>query len=135
MVHPNGLAFSPREEMLYVSDTGVFAGGGGVAHIRRYPATDQVGQLGAGEWFATVPLGVADGLTVDEVGRVWASAGDGVYVYEATGALIDRVAVPETVSNPTLRGVDGHDLYITAASSLYRIRTVTRGANLVSGNS
>lgn len=123
LVHPNGIAFSPDEARIYVSDTGFHGDAPEAMHIRAYPI--EGGQVGPGEFFAAPPAGASDGLTVDRDGRVWTSAGDGVYVYAPDGTLVGHVPVPETVSNVAFGGDDGHDLFISAASSLYRIRTST----------
>jgi len=119
MVHPNGLAFSPDESVLYVSDTGFYGDHPEAKHILRFDL-DGTHRPGPSAVFAVVPHGAADGFTVDEAGRVWTSAGDGVYVYAPSGELLAHIPVPETVSNVCFgEGV----LYITAASGLYRVRT------------
>lgn len=117
IVHPNGLAFSPDERLLYVTDTGV-AGG----HIRLYRV-----DTGEGRVFATPP-GTTDGLRVDTTGRVWTSAGEAVQVFSPNGDLLLDIPVPEVVSNVCFGGQDGTELYLTASASLYRIRTTTTDA-------
>lgn len=118
MVHPNGLAFSPDESVLYVSDTGFYGDHPEAKHILRFEL-DGARLRGPGEVFAVVPVGAADGFVVDEAGRVWTSAGDGVYVYSPSGELLAHIPVPETVSNVCFG--EG-DLFITAATGLYRVR-------------
>jgi gluconolactonase len=120
MVHPNGLAFSPDESVLYVADTGFLQVPGGPRHIRAYPASG-----GAGDVFAVVEPGASDGFRVDTDGRIWTSSGDGVQVLSPAGELLLKIPVPEVVSNVCFGGDDGRDLYITASTSLYRIRTAT----------
>lgn len=56
------------------------------------------------------------------------SSGDGVRVFAPHGALVLHVPVPEKFGNLCFGGPDGHDLYIAATSSLYRIKTTTRNA-------
>ncbi|TXK19436.1 SMP-30/gluconolactonase/LRE family protein [Homoserinibacter sp. GY 40078] len=125
MVHPNGLAFSPDESVLYVADTG-FLWADAPREIRAYDVDGWA--CTGGRRFAVVPVGASDGFRVDEEGRIWTSAGDGVYVYSPGGELLEHVPVPETVSNVAFGGEDGRDLYITATTSLYRVRTTTRQA-------
>ncbi|MCF3140721.1 SMP-30/gluconolactonase/LRE family protein [Paenarthrobacter sp. AR 02] len=121
LVHPNGLAFSPDESLLYVSDTA------GPSHglpfrIAVFPVAD--GRCGAGETFAELDEdSVSDGLRVDIEGRVWTSAGASVRVYAPDGGLLAAVDVPERVSNLCFGGPTGRDLYLTATTSLYRLRT------------
>ena len=119
MVHPNGLAFSPDETVLYVSDTAGATQPGVPRHIRRYRLRD--GACDQGETFALIGDGVCDGLRVDARGRVWASSATGVVVFDAEGARVGVIPVPEIVSNVCFGGEDGATLYITASTSLYRI--------------
>jgi Gluconolactonase len=127
MVHPNGIAFSPDETVLYVSDTGSHDDRPGAGNIRRYPIAGlQVS--GAGAEFARVPVGVSDGFCVDRDGRLWSSAGDGVYVFAPDGTRLLHLPVPEVVSNTCFGGDLGDELFITATTGLYRIRTTTSAA-------
>lgn len=126
MVHPNGLAFSPDESVLYVADTGYLWDDRAPGWIRAYDVVD--GRCLRPRVFAEVRPGSADGFRVDEAGRVWSSSKDAVRVYSPEGEPLLVIPVPETVSNVTFGGPDGHDLYITATTSLYRIRTTTRAA-------
>lgn len=120
MVHPNGLAFSPDETVLYVSDTAGGTQPGVPRHIRRYRVRE--GACDRGETFALIGDGVCDGLRVDARGRVWASSATGIIVFDADGAVVGAIPVPEVVSNLCFGDADGATLYITASTSLYRIR-------------
>ena len=124
MSRPNGLAFSPDESMLYVSDTVDEERG----LIRAYPVDVAAGSVGAGFDLVTVVPGCSDGFRVDVEGRIWTSSLDAIQVISPAGEVICRIPVPETSSNLCFGGVDGTDLYITASSSLYRIPTLTRQA-------
>lgn len=121
---PNGLAFSTDESVLYVSDTADEQEG----LIRAYPVDVHTGTAGAGFDFASVVPGCSDGFRVDEEGRLWTSSLDGVQVISPAGDVILRIPLPEKSANLCFGGVDGHDLFVTASSSLYRIRTLTRQA-------
>ena len=126
LVHPNGLALSPDESLLYVSDT-AGAAYGVPFRIAVYPVKD--GACGTGETFVELEEDRAsDGLRVDVEGRVWTSAGASVRVYAPDGGLLAAVELPERVSNLCFGGPEGRDLYITATTSLYRLRTTTRDA-------
>jgi gluconolactonase len=121
MEHPNGLAFSPDERRLYVADTHDDA-----RHIRVYDIEGE--HASGGRVFAAPDPGPCDGLRVDVEGRVWSSSEDGIHVLSPDGDLLARIPVPERVANLCFGGDDGTDLYITASTSLYRIRTTTRQA-------
>lgn len=128
MVHPNGLAFSPDEKILYVADTGVYAAEhGGTPGPAQILAWDIVDNRCVNPRFFADP-DISDGLRVDTEGRVWSSSHSGVVVYAPDGTELQRIAVPEGVANLTFGGENGDDLYITATSSLYRIRTIATGA-------
>lgn len=124
LVHPNGLAFSPDESVLYVADT---AGPGYGVPLRIVAYDVRDGQCSPAGTGVELEEGcAADGLRVDVQGRIWTSAGPAVRIYTPAFELLDSIAVPETVSNVCFGGPDGRDLYITATTSLYRIRTATR---------
>jgi gluconolactonase len=59
---------------------------------------------------------------------VWSSAGDGVQIFDKTGALIGKILVPEAPANLSFGGADGSKLFITARTSLYRIDVLARPA-------
>ncbi len=126
---PNGLAFSPDETLLYVSDTSAALrqDGGGQHHIVAFDVL--VGQdLANPRIFAVVNPGLADGFKVDVQGFVYTSSADSVQVYHPDGTRIGRINVPEKVGNLVFGGTAGNELFICASSSLYRIVLSTRGA-------
>jgi gluconolactonase len=116
---PNGLCLSPDEAVLYVSDSSE-------THHKVIALDYAGGVAGAPRDFAVMPVGVPDGMRVDEAGRLWVAGGNGVYVWDAGGAQVAHVPVPEMVTNVEFGGKDLSDLYITATTSLYRVRTTTR---------
>ncbi len=126
---PNGLAFSPDERVLYVSDTSAVLrkDGGGHHHI---VAFDVVGgqDLANPRVFAVIEPGLADGFRVDVHGFVYTSSEDSVQVYHPDGTRIGRIPVPEKVGNVCFGGDAGNQLFICASRSLYRIVLNTRGA-------
>ncbi len=137
MVRPNGLAFSPDESLLYVSDTAAFNIPGGPHHIRIY---EVVGDryVKNGRVFAVIDPGQPDGLRVDEHGNVFTSSQDSVQIYAPDGTRLGKIFVPETAANLTfggkqsdsLSGTFRERLFITAGHSLYVIDLNTRGVQL-----
>jgi gluconolactonase len=126
---PNGLAFSPDERVLYVSDTSAATrtDGSGHHHIVAFDVI-RGQELSKPRIFAVVTPGLADGFRVDVQGFVYTSSEDSVQVYHPDGTRIGRIAVPEKVGNLVFGGVDGGELFICASTSLYRVRLNTRGA-------
>jgi gluconolactonase len=124
LTYPNGLAFSPDESVLYVSDT-AGARHGVPLKIGAYAVHDGVCRP-TGSFIEFDDEHPADGLRVDEEGRIWTSAGPSVQVYSPSAELLATLTLPEKVANLCFGGPDGHDLYIAATTSLYRIRTTTR---------
>ena len=126
MVRPNGLAFSPDEHLLYVSDTAAFNIPDGHHHIRVYEVVNGR-SVTNDRIFAVIDPGQPDGLRVDEHGNVFTSSKDSVQVYAPDGSRLGKIPVPETCANLTFGGVAGDRLFITAGTSLYAIDLNTRG--------
>ena len=61
--------------------------------MRVFDVADDGALTGGGE-FAKCTNGGFDGFRLDEDGRIWTSAGDGVHVYDPDGTLIGKVLVP-----------------------------------------
>jgi gluconolactonase len=126
---PNGLAFSPDESVLYVSDTSAALRTDGRGH-HHIVAFDVVGgqDLAAPRVFAVISPGLSDGIRVDVHGFVYTSSEDSVQVYHPDGTRIGRIPVPEKVGNLCFGGSAGNELFICASTSLYRIVLNTSGA-------
>ena len=121
---PNGLAFSPDERQLYIADTRQEP-----SHLRIFDVTDD-GRLAGGRIFCTCDNGRFDGLRVDDAGRVWAAAHDGVHCFDVDGTLIGKLLLPEHVANLTFGGPKLNHLFITAGTSVYSLRVTVNGARL-----
>lgn len=132
MEEPNGLAFSPDESVLYVSDTSAVRRPEGVGnhHVRAYDVVHEDGALRCvnGRTLFEIPGGLPDGIRVDEHGRIWSSGPAGVTIFSAEGETLGHIAVPELVGNLCFGGPSGTDLFIAATTSIYRIRTTVRDA-------
>jgi gluconolactonase len=128
-VQPNGLAFSPDQRRLYVSDTGRTHVEDGPAHIRAFDVHE--GRLTGGGVFAECPVGLFDGFRLDEDGNVWTSAGDGVRCYAPDGTLIGMIHIPEAVANVCFGGPARNRLFICATSAVYSVYLLAKGDKLV----
>lgn len=115
---PNGLAFSPNEKYLYVADSGK------KVWMRYRVLAD--GSVTDGALFldpASDPAkGVPDGLRCDEKGNIYSSGPGGVWIISPDGKHLGTIKVPEVVSNVAWGEKDYKTLYITASTSVYRIK-------------
>lgn len=123
---PNGLAFSPDELRLYVSETGDQTADKPKQYIRVFDVGPN-GTLSGGDVFHTIKPGYADGLCVDEDGNLWSSAADGVHCIDPKGKLLGKILVPYRVSNLTFGGKFRNRLFIGGSHALYAIFLNRRG--------
>ncbi|MHA7773215.1 SMP-30/gluconolactonase/LRE family protein [Roseibium sp. M-1] len=125
---PNGLAFTPDEAFLYVSDTGKTHFPDCQPKIRRYPLTSDGSAVGSGEDFVLCDTGLFDGFRIDKNGNLWSSAGDGVHCFAPDGTLLGKILIDEVVSNVTFGGPKRNRLFICATTSLRAIYVNASGA-------
>jgi len=126
MERPNGLAFSPDETLLYISDTSAVERAEMCHDIRAYDITDGRHATNM-RIFAVVEPGQPDGFCIDQTGHVFTSAQDGVQIYSPAGKLLGKIHTPEVCTNVTFGGKERDSLFITTSSSLYMIKTKTKG--------
>ena len=122
---PNGIAFSPDERILYVSDsvTRVW-----MAFDVREDGTIANGRilLDARELGKDKP-GVPDGLKVDSQGNLFGGAPGGLYIIAPDGTLLGQLDLDAATGNCAW-GEDGSTLFITSNTAIYRIRLSSKGA-------
>ncbi len=118
-VKPNGLAFSPDEQYLYIADTGMSHQENGPAHIRKH--TVEGDTLSEGAVIADCDTGMFDGFRVDRDGRIWSSAADGVHCLSSDGDLLGKIRIPEIVGNVCFGGPKLNRLFICGTTSLYSV--------------
>jgi gluconolactonase len=122
---PNGLAFSPDESVLYIDDSHH-------QHIRAFDVAAD-GTLSNGRLFADLAHesdGVPDGMKVDQEGNVYATNSLGIWVHDHHGEFLGLITLPEIPANCAW-GDDGQSLFITARTSVYRVRTTVPGVPVV----
>jgi gluconolactonase len=124
MTRPNGLALSPDERTLYIANSD-----DNHRYWRRYDVAAD-GTLHHGRVFADVSdhpdQGLPDGMKIDSRGNVWATGPGGVWIFTPDGKHLGTIKPPEQPANCAW-GDDGTTLYMTACTSLYRIKTAVRG--------
>ena len=125
---PNGIAFSPDEKFLYVSNWDI-RDIHNTKVIWRYEVNAD-GTLSNGQEFFNMNLTddseALDGLKVDMEGNIYSSAPGGVWIISPQGKYLGKIIPPERPANMAW-GDDGKTLYMAAHSSLYKIRTKIGG--------
>jgi len=120
---PNGIAFSPDEKTLYVSDSGKKI-------WMKYPVHPD-GSVGDGTLLLDASgdkaPGGPDGIRVDKAGNIYGAGPGGVWIISPEGKHIGTFLLPEVVSNVAWGDKDGKTLYITASTSIYRIKLNATG--------
>jgi gluconolactonase len=118
---PNGIAFSPDERFLYVTNWDT-------AHkvVMRYPVVAD-GSLGAGEVFFDMTGApgeeALDGVKVDQAGNLFVSGPGGAWIISPDARHLGTIKAPELPANFAWGDADARTLYMTARTGLYRIRT------------
>jgi gluconolactonase len=123
---PNGLAFSPAEDFLYVDNWS--------AHrkvILRFPVAHD-GTVGKSQVFVDMTAELPgedalDGMKIDNEGNLYVTAPDGVRVYSPAGKHLGTITAPRFVHNLAWGGADGRTLYLCASDRLYRIDVLIPG--------
>jgi gluconolactonase len=121
-VKPNGLCFTPDERKLFINDSQH-------NHIRVFEVLPD-GSLAKGQVWASLEAagtGVADGMKLDQAGNLYCSGPGGIHIFDAQAALLAIVHMPEQTANLAWGGDDLCSLYITASTSIYRLRTQIPG--------
>ncbi len=122
---PNGLAFSPDESILYVSDTGRSHDPDVPTHIRQFSVNGS--KLTNPGVFTVIDNGSSDGFRLDTNGNVWTSAGPGVNVYDPSGDLLGRIKTGHATSNVTFGGARRNRLFITCSQHLMSLYVTATG--------
>lgn len=120
---PNGLAFSPDEKRLYIGDSSQHR------HIRVFDVKPD-GTLENGRVFADLSdpkPGAPDGMKVDTEGRLFSTGPGGVWVFAPDGTHLGTIATPEGPANCAWGESGWRTLFITAGTSVYRIRLKAAG--------
>jgi gluconolactonase len=120
---PNGIAFSPDEKVLYVSDS--------EKKIWMSYRVQPNGSVTDGKvlFDASGAKGVGgpDGIKVDRQGNIWGSGPGGVWILSPEGKHLGTIHLPERVGNLAWGDRDGKTLYIVASTSVFKVRVSVEG--------
>jgi gluconolactonase len=123
---PNGLAFSPDEQFLYVGNWDETN-----KVVKRYPVNED-GTLGEGDVFFDMTSApgeeAIDGIKVDQRGNVYVSGPGGLWIIDRHGRHLGTIRGPEHPHNMAWGGADGRTLYLAAQTGIYSIRLDVPGA-------
>ena len=123
LTEPNGLAFSPDGKRLYVDDSEK-------RNIRVYDF-QQDGTLRNGRIFGEEPglkgEGVPDGMRLDRAGNLYVTGPGGIWIWDSDGHHLGTIILPEQPANLAWGDSDLKTLYITATTSLYKLKTSALG--------
>jgi len=121
---PNGIAFSPDEKFLYVDSSEP------KKLWMRYSVKAD-GSLENGQVFYDATSdnspGAPDGMKVDRKGNIYSAGPGGVWIFSAEGKHLGTMHLPEKVGNMAWGDRDGRTLYITATTSIYRVKLKIAG--------
>jgi gluconolactonase len=119
---PNGLCFSLDEARVFINDTAR-------KHIRVFDVTPR-GTLANGRLWAETngdKPGAPDGMKIDSAGNVYCCGPGGIHVFTPDAQLREVIETPEYTANFAWGDDDYRSLFVTASTSLYRLRLDTPG--------
>ena len=114
---PNGLAFSPDESVLYISDTYE-------RHIRVFDIK-QDSTIANGRLFNDLhadAVGNVDGMKVDSEGNIYVTSPGGVTIIDPRGYKLGVIEIPEIAANLAWGEDNWKTLFVTARTSIYKTR-------------
>jgi gluconolactonase len=119
---PNGLCFSLDGRRLYINDTAR-------QHIRVFDVKAGGALSGGTVWAETrgEGRGAPDGMKMDSQGNIYCTGPGGIHVFGPDAVDLGVIRVPEHTANMAFGDADLRSLYITASTSVYRIRVLVPG--------
>jgi gluconolactonase len=119
---PNGLCFSRDEARLFVNDTER-------QHIRVFDVKGDGTLSGSRVWAQTTGAGpgAPDGMKIDSAGNLYCCGPGGIHVFDPQAVCLGVIKVPEYTANFCFGDDDRRSLYVTASSSIYRLRVKVAG--------
>ena len=132
ITRPNGITLSPDQKTLYVNDARgeyvlAFAvqPDGSLANRRDFAKYDRTDPVTDGTPFKLTSG--ADGLIVDNDGRLYVAGLNGVIVYSNKGQYLGKIVSSRRPQNIAFGGADGKTLYIVGREAVYKVRMLAQG--------
>jgi gluconolactonase len=129
MTRPNGIALSPDGKTLYVANSDPAQAIWKAFEVKEDGTLVTPGKVihdATADVKASPNKGLPDGLKVDAKGNVFATAVNGVYVFDPHGKLIGQIVTNDKTANCAF-GDDGSTLYLATNDKLTRVKTTTKG--------
>ena len=122
---PNGLCFTLDESRLFINDTER-------EHVRVFDVAADGAVSNGSIWAEPVGDGAGrpDGMKIDSEENLYCTGPGGIHVFDPAGTCLGVILVPELVANFTWGDADMRSLFITASTSLYRVRVGVPGLKL-----
>lgn len=119
---PNGLCFSRDERTLFVCDTDR-------QHIRAFDVRTDGTIANSRIWAETIGdgPGAPDGMKIDSELNLFCCGPGGIHVFSPVAKCLGVICVPEYTANFCWGDDDLRSLFITASTSIYRIRVGVPG--------
>ena len=119
---PNGLCFALDEERLFVNDTER-------RHIRVFDVQANGTLASSRIWAETTGegKGAPDGMKIDTDGNIYCCGPGGIHVFDPEAVCLGVINTPEVAANFCFGDDDFRSLYVTASTSVYRMRVKVAG--------
>ncbi len=125
---PNGVQLSRDEKVLYVANTAGeyvlaydIAADGAITGKRNFAKLAGFAQTDKG------PSSGADGLAVDNEGRLYVASNVGVEVFSEAGQALGIIPIPQKPQNLAFAGIDKKTLYVVGRGAAYKVNVLTPG--------
>jgi gluconolactonase len=126
---PNGIQLSKDEKVLYVANTlgehvlaYDIAADGSISNRRSFAKLEGWKQGEDGVWSSG-----ADGLALDDEGRLYVASNAGVEVFDAAGTALGVIPIPKKPQNLAFAGKDKQTLYVVGRGAAYKIPLLAQG--------
>jgi len=124
---PNGIAFSPNEKKLYVSNADTSNAVWLVFDVKADGTIDNGKVLFNATAWTKSKAGVPDGMKVDREGNIFGAGPGGILVISPDGKHLGSIETGVPTGNVAW-GEDGSSLFITSNTNVFRLKLTTKGA-------
>jgi gluconolactonase len=132
LVMPNGIAFGPKEKILYIIDSGAIQGPRTyfpyLPHrIYAYDVSADGKSINNKRLLANVAPGFPDGMRLDEKGNIYVGTLEGIHVLNPQGKLIGKFLMAKQTANLSFGGANNDVLFIGSSDTLWAVKLKARG--------